>query len=73
MGRCVRIEGEVLRRAERFGIPADGAGVVVAALPLAWAWVDNHFQPIVYCRELQYPNCELATAREIELMVGGAR
>lgn len=67
------IASEVERRRVVFGIPDTAAGRVVAELPLAWAWVDNHFQPIVYCRELQYPNCELATAREIELMVGGAR
>ncbi len=36
MGRCVRIEGEVLRRAQEFGVPETEAGALVASLPLAY-------------------------------------
>lgn len=69
-----KITGDTLaRKREHFGIPDSGVGRVVAELPLAWAWVENHFQPVIYCRQLHYPNCELATEREIELMVGGAQ
>ena len=64
---------KLARNRAHFGIPDSKVGRVVVELPLAWAWVDNHFQPIIHCRELQYPHCELATAREIELMVGGAQ
>lgn len=69
MGRCVRIEGEVLRRAERFGIPADGAGVVVAALPLAWAWVDDQLQAVIVDSRVVYPEMRLATREELEELI----
>ena len=73
MARKVTFQGDERRTATVFGIPDSGVGREVVKLPLTWAWVDNHFQAIIYHRELQYPHCELATAREIELMVGGAR
>lgn len=73
MARKVTFQGDERRTAAVFGIPDSGVGREVVKLPLTWAWVDNHFQAIIYHRELQYPNCELATAREIELMVGGAQ
>lgn len=64
---------ELVRKRVHFGIPDTGVGRVVVQLPLAWAWVQNHFQPVICCPGLRYPDCELATAREIETMMGGAQ
>lgn len=65
----VQFEGAAVRRAERFGIPADGAGVVVAALPLAWAWVEDRLQAVIVDSRVVYPAMRLATREELEELI----
>ena len=71
MVRCVRIEGEVLRRVQEFGIPATEAGALVASLPLTWAWVEDRLQAVVYLpRLVRYPQMVLATREELRELLG---
>lgn len=67
--RRVGIAGKVESRRIAFGIPDSPAGRVVAELPLAWAWVNGEFQVIVCCQGVHYPNCELASSKEIASMI----
>lgn len=71
MGRCVRIEGEVLRRAQEFGIPETEVGALVASLPLTWAWVEDRLQAVVFLpRLVRYPQMVLATREELRELLG---
>lgn len=63
------VESEVSCRKEFFGLPDTPAGRLVAKLPLAWAWVNGEFQVIVCCQGVHYPNCELASSKEIASMI----
>ena len=65
----VSIASEVVRRRVVFGIPDTAAGRVVAELELRWAWVDDVFQPVVWNEGVWYPNCVLATAEEIRVLL----
>lgn len=68
MSRLV-IASEVERRRVVFGIPDTAAGRVVAELELRWAWVDDVFQPVVWHGGVWYPNCVLATAEEVRVLL----
>ena len=68
MSRVV-IASEVERRKVVFGIPDSAAGRVVAELVLRWAWVDDVFQAVIWHAGVVYPNCVLATAEEIRVLL----
>ena len=68
MSRLV-IASEVERRRVVFGIPDTAAGRVVAELELRWAWVDDVFQAVVWHGGVWYPNCVLATAEEVRVLL----
>lgn len=68
MARLV-IASEVERRRVVFGIPDTAAGRVVAELELRWAWVDDVFQAVVWHGGVWYPNCVLATAEEVRVLL----
>lgn len=68
MSRLV-IASEVERRRVVFGIPDTAAGRVVAELELRWAWVDDVFQAVVWHAGVVYPNCVLATAEEVRVLL----
>ena len=60
---------EVERRKVVFGIPDTAAGRVVVELELRWAWVDDVFQAVIWHEGVWYPNCVLATAEEIRVLL----
>ena len=63
------IASEVERRRVVFGIPDTAAGRVVAESELRWAWVNDVFQAVVWHEWVWYPNCVLATAEEIHMLL----
>lgn len=63
------IASEVERRKVVFGLPDTAAGRVVAELELRWAWVDDVFQAVVWHDGVWYPNCVLATAEEVRVLL----
>ena len=63
------IASEVERRKVVFGIPNTAAGRSVAELELRWAWVDDVFQAVIWHEGVWYPNCVLATAEEIRVLL----
>ncbi|MBR5889578.1 MAG: hypothetical protein IKY92_06000 [Akkermansia sp.] len=67
--RRVAIASEVERRKVVFGLPDTAAGRVVAELELRWAWVDDVFQAVVWHDGVWYPNCVLATAEEVRVLL----
>ncbi len=66
----VLFDMDVVRRAERFGIPETEAGAVVASLPLAWAWVEGELQAVIVDSRVVYPSMRLASREELEELIG---